>query len=264
MRRYNAIVVDDERFLRDSLIRMIGQNCPEIKICGEAGSAFEARELVKDKDIDFIFLDISMPGEDGFAFLRSIRQENYGIIFTTAHEEFALRALKASAIDFLLKPINEFELKEAVIKAVGYYDLRFHKAEIRDIYHDSLNNLQESFRNREQPLTRITVSEQFGFRMINLSELMYLKADSNYTVLRLSTPESIVATRTLGDFEKILDSPAFFRIHKSAIINLHFLKAFSSYQGYFAVMKDGTNLNISRGKLSEFHHAVENYTKSYN
>jgi two-component system LytT family response regulator len=203
-----------------------------------------------------------MPGEDGFDFLRSIHQENYGIIFTTAHEEFALRALKASAIDFLLKPVNEFELKDAVAKAISYYELRFHKSEIRDIYHDSLNNLQESLRSREQPLTRITVSEQFGFRMINLSDLMYLKADSNYTVLRLSTPESIVATRTLGDFEKILDPPTFFRIHKSAIINLNFLKAFSSYQGYFAVMKDGTNLNISRGKLSEFHQAVENYSKS--
>jgi len=97
--KYKAIVVDDEPNLRNALELLLTTNCPEISICGSAGSAQEAREILQTRAVDFIFLDISMPGEDGFAFLRSISNENYGIIFTTAYQEFALQALKANAID---------------------------------------------------------------------------------------------------------------------------------------------------------------------
>ena len=241
---------------------LLADPCPEIQVCGSAASAVEGRELLKTNEVDFIFLDISMPKEDGFAFLRSIPKEEYGIIFVTAYQEYALRALKASAIDYLLKPVNALELREAVSKAVQYHELRQSKADVRKIYHESLDNLHEQIQSGDKPISKITVTEQFGFRMVNVGDLMYLQADSNYTILHLSGLDKIVATRSLGEFEKILEQPAFFRIHKSTIINMNYLQAYSSYEGNFAELNDGTKLSISRRKLNDFREAVRHFSKS--
>jgi two-component system LytT family response regulator len=262
MKKYNAIIIDDEKNIREALELMLGQYCPEIQLCGSAASAAEGRELLNQHEVDFIFLDISMPKEDGFAFLRSIEKEKYGIIFVTAYQEYALRALKANAIDYLLKPVNPFELQEAVAKAIQYHELRKSKADIRNIYHESLDNLHDQIHSEKQHIEKITIAEQFGFRIVKVADLMYLEADSNYTILHLSGLDKIVATRSLGEFEKILEHPSFFRIHKSTIINLNFLKAYSSYEGNFAELTDGTRLSISRRKLNEFREAVRNFSKA--
>ncbi len=262
MKSYSAIIIDDERNVREALMLLLADHCPEIQVCGSAASAVEGRELLKTNEVDFIFLDISMPKEDGFAFLRSIPKEEYGIIFVTAYQEYALRALKASAIDYLLKPVNALELREAVSKAVQYHELRQSKADVRKIYHESLDNLHEQIQSGDKPISKITVTEQFGFRMVNVGDLMYLQADSNYTILHLSGLDKIVATRSLGEFEKILEQPAFFRIHKSTIINMNYLQAYSSYEGNFAELNDGTKLSISRRKLNDFREAVRHFSKS--
>lgn len=262
MRQYRAIIIDDEEHVREALELLLTQFCPEILLMGTAASAAEGRELLLDNKVDFIFLDISMPKEDGFAFLKSIPKENYGIIFVTAYEEYALRALKANAIDYLLKPVNPAELNEAVAKAIQYHALRRNKAEVRSIYNASLDNLHEQIHSGTHLIEKITIAEQFGFRMVNVSDLMYLQADSSYTILHLSGLDKIVATRSLGEFEKILDNPSFFRIHKSAIINLNYLKAYSSYQGNYAELTDGTRVSISRRKLNEFREIVKLFSKS--
>jgi two-component system LytT family response regulator len=262
VKQYSAIIIDDERNIREALGVLLAEYCPEIHLCGSAASAAEGRELLKKHEVDFIFLDISMPGEDGFSFLKSIPKENYGIIFATAYQEYALKALKASAIDYLLKPINPIELREAVSKAIQYFELRQSKAEIRKVYHESLDNLHDQIHSEEKQITKITVTEQFGFRMVNVNDLMYLQADSNYTILHLSGLNKIVSTRSLGEFENILEHPAFFRIHKSTIINMNFLQGYSSYEGNYAELSDGTRLSISRRKLNEFREAVKQFSKS--
>jgi two-component system LytT family response regulator len=132
----------------------------------------------------------------------------------------------------------------------------------KKIYQDSLRALSENIHLESKNITRITVAEQFGFQLVNTSDIMYLEADSNYTIIHLSGLKKIVATRTMGDFEKILDQPAFFRIHKSIIINLQYLKAYSSYQGNSVQLTDGSSLSISRRRLIEFKEAIKHYTKS--
>ena len=179
MKQYQAIIIDDERNIREALVLLLAEYCPEITICYTAVSAQEGRELLKTHEVDFIFLDISMPKEDSFAFLRSIPKENYGIIFITAYHEYDLKALKANAIDYLLKPVNVLELREAVTKAIQYYELRQSRAEIRKIYHESLDNLHEQIQSEEKPTSKITVSEQFGFRVVKVSDLMYIQTDSS-------------------------------------------------------------------------------------
>jgi two-component system, LytTR family, response regulator len=262
MKRHNAIIIDDERNIRETLEFLLAEYCPEIHLTGSAASASEGRELLKQYEVAFIFLDISMPGEDGFTFLKSIPKENYGIVFVTAYQEYALKALKASAIDYLMKPVNPAELREAVSKAVQYYELRQSRFEIKNIYQESLENLHDQIHSAGHTVRKITVMEQFGFRMVDVNDLRYLQADSNYTILHLSGLNKIVSTRSLGEFEKILEPPSFFRIHKSTIINMNYLQGYSSYEGNFAELNDGTRLSISRRKLIEFREAVKQFSKS--
>jgi len=262
MRQYNAIIIDDEKNVCEALELILQDYCPEINVCGSAGSAAKGRELLKSCNIDLIFLDISMPKEDGFAFLRSIPKENYGVIFVTAYEEYALRALRASAIDYLLKPVNGIELREAVNKAIEFLELRKKRTEIQKIYHESLEDLHDNIHSEDQTISKITVTEQLGFRIVKVSDIMYLQADSNYTILHLSGLNKIVATRSLCEFEKILIPSVFFRIHKSTIINMNYLRAYSSYEGNYAELNDGTRLSISRRKLIDFREAVKHFSKS--
>jgi two-component system LytT family response regulator len=261
MKTYNAIIIDDERNIREALGLMLKQHCPEINLVGLASSAEKGRELLKSHEVVFIFLDISMPKEDGFSFLTSIEKEKFGVIFITAFQEYALQALKANAIDYLLKPVNHLELKEAVGKAIRYFEMRQLKPDVQSVYRESLNNLHDQIHLEQKYIEKITIVEQFGFRILKLSELMYLQADSNYTILHLSGLNKIVVTRSLCDFEKLINNPMFFRIHKSTIINLNYLKAYSSYQGNFAELTDGTRLSISRRKVNEFREAVDKFAK---
>ena len=262
MKQYNAIIIDDERYLREVLERLLIKHCPEIVVSGSAASAAEGRELLKMHSVDIIFLDISMPKEDGFAFLGTIPKENYAIIFVTAYQEYALRALKASAIDYLLKPINLTELREAIFKAIQYHESRQGREEVKKIYHESLDVLRENIQSGNRPITKITIAGQFGFQLVNVADIMYLEADSNYTIIHLSSLNKIVATRTMGDFEKIINSPEFFKIHKSTIINMNYLKGYYSYQGDFAELTDGTRLSIARRKMNEFLEEVSHYAKN--
>lgn len=262
MNEYSALIIDDEKNIREALSILLNQYCPEIHVSGIASSASEGREFLETSKVDFIFLDISMPKEDGFAFLRSIPGNTYGIIFATAYQEYALRALKANAIDYLLKPINPFELQEAVRKAIYFHELRRKSSENQEVYNQSLTNLQENIQLKNILVTKITVSDHTGFKVVNVSELIYLEADDNYTVFHLTNNQKIIATRTLGEFEKILEGSDFFRIHKSTIINLNFLVGYSSFQGNFAELQGGTKLDISRRKLPEFREQVKRFSIS--
>ncbi len=263
MTKYNAIIIDDELNVRQTLEILVRQNCPEIQLVGSAQSAEAGRQLLKAFNVHLIFLDISMPNENGFDFIASIQKENYAIVFTTAYEEYALKAIKANAIDYLLKPINPLELKDAVSKAVSYLNMRVQKTEIQKIYSESLENLLQQVKGEKNQSNKITVVEKFGFRIVEVNTIRHLEADSNYTIIHLSGLEKIVSSKSLGEFEKVLDSEIFFRIHKSSIINLNFLKGFSSYQGYFALMDDNTKLAISRRRFNEFREAVELQSKSF-
>ncbi len=261
MKNYSAIVIDDERNVREALSISLRQNCPDIFISGAAASAEQGRELLRTNEVDIIFLDISMPRENGFEFLNSIDKQNYCIIFTTAYEEYALKAIKANAIDYLLKPINPEELKESVQKAIAHLELRHHKPEMQQAYAESLGNLTEQVQSGSNLIKKITVAEQFGFKVIDVADIKYLEADTQYTILFLKGPEQIVSSKSIGEFEKILTNPEFFRIHKSIIINLNYLKEFSSYQGNYAVLQDKSKLLISRRRLNEFKEKVREFSR---
>lgn len=262
MKEYNAIIIDDERNIREALATLLGQYCPEINVCGSASSAAEGRELIANNTVDIIFLDISMPKEDGFAFLRSIPAKNFGVIFATAFQDYALRAIKASAVDYLLKPINPYELQEAVNKAILGLELRQKFVARREAYQQSLDNLDNQLQSNSTKISKLTIQDLTGFSVVNIEDILYMEADANYTIFYLIGNLKITATRQLGEFEKILENSEFFRIHHSTIINLNLLSGYSSFQGNFAIMKDGTQLDISRRKLLGFREKVKQYSIS--
>jgi len=262
MKKYNAIIVDDEIQTCEGINNLIAQYCPEIHVCGLAGSAEDGRILLKRFSVDFLFLDISMPNEDGFMFLQSLTPSNYGVIFVTAYQEYALRAIKASAIDYLLKPVNPYELQEAVAKSIRNYELRQSKTQEREVYYESLGNLQTHLNSRGAFITKLTVNELSGFQIVDVADIVYLEADDNYTILNLANKKQIVATRTLGEFEKIFEGTQFYRIHKSAIINMNYLAGFSNLEGSFAELKNGKRIEISRRKVLEFRERVKHFSIS--
>ncbi|MEI7661877.1 MAG: LytTR family DNA-binding domain-containing protein [Bacteroidota bacterium] len=262
MKSYKAIIVEGEKSMREALERSLNENCPEIEVCGTAATTKDGREILENNHIDFIFLDICFRGEDSFTFLQTIPKNYYGIIFTSASEEYALKALKVNAIDFLLKPVNAAELREAVTKAVNQWEWRQQGMGFLKHEHDLQEHNLDSNMVDGRPCGRITVAHQFGFRVVPVSNIIYLQADSNYTILCLANKSRVVSTRPLGEFDRILNHPVFFRIHKSTIINMNFLEGYSSFEGSFAEMSDGTRFCISRRKLSEFREAVDQYSKS--
>ena len=262
MRKYNVIIIEDEKNIREALSFMIKRNCPQLSIVGSVSSASEGRGILSRRQVDFIFLDIAMPKEDGFGFLDSIQSEKYGLIFTTAYQEYALRALKANAIDYLLKPIEPNELLEAVEKAIAIHELRKRDIENNKVYLDSIKNFRDQVSGQEDSIKKITVADQFGFRIIDISNLMYLIADSNYTHLYISGGQKLTATRNLGEFEKMINSPRFFRIHKSTLVNVDHVLGYSSYEGSYAEMKDGTHWIISRRKTLDFRAWIKKFTAS--
>lgn len=263
MSKHSAIIIDDEKNIREALSVILEQYCPEVEVIGQISSAEEGRRFLERNNPDIVFLDISMPGEDGFLFLKSLGFYDFALIFITAHQEYALKALKINAVDYLLKPVNPFELMDAVNKALSYRELRRNRKEIREIYQESINNLQDQIFSRSSILQKITVTEQFGFKIVKLADLIYLEADQNYTVLHLKDNKQIIATKNLGEFEKMLEQTEFYRIHKSTIINLNFLTGYSSYQGNFAEMQDGSRLSISRRKVTEFREYIRTFFKSF-
>lgn len=251
-----AIIVDDEEFARSSLFFLLQQNCPDIEIIGIARSVAEAKEILASHKIDIIFLDIAMPGDNGFALITEAQNNQAMVIFTTAYDQYALKAIKANALDYLLKPIDIEELVEAVDKAKEYFKLRTPLS----IADNRMSNLEESL-NTKAELKKITLPFGQGFKMIDIDEIIHIEADSNYSVFYLNNQDKITVSKVLKEFEEILPSNQFFRIHKSSIINLNYLKEYNSKNGLMATLKNGEQINVSRRRASDFFEKVKLYTK---
>jgi two-component system, LytTR family, response regulator len=256
--RLNSLIVDDEVLARKVLSGLITEFCPAVTIVGMADSANSARHILETNKVDIIFLDVNMPNETGFDLLDSIDQAKYSVIFVTGNEEFALRALKASAADFLLKPVDIEELKLSIKKVTAFHEMRLLNKQLNGDYISSINTLTGTIRNKTQ-ISRITLHHLQGFKIITIAEIIYLEADGNYTIFHMQNGEKIVVSKGMGEYEQLLNENTFIRTHKSFIINLFFLKEYSTIDGHFAIMEDGTNVIISRRRVDYFIEKVKQY-----
>lgn len=252
-----AIIVDDEEFARSSLFFLLQQNCPEVEITGIARSVAEAKDILAHHNINLIFLDIAMPGENGFELIPDAQQQNAAVIFTTAFDQYALKAIKANALDYLLKPIDIEELKIAVNKVSDHIKL-YQNQQIKD---ERITNLASSLSSRAE-IRKLTLPYGQGFKMIDVDDIIYIEADSNYSVFHLNNHEKVTVSKVLREFEELLPSDQFVRIHKSSIINLNHLKEYNSKNGLQALLKNGESINVSRRRASDFYEKIKLFTKS--
>ncbi len=256
MANLNTIIVDDEEFARSSLYFLLQQNCPDVNICGIAKSVEEARVLLLHHEIDLIFLDIAMPGENGFALIPQVKNASATVIFTTAYDQYALKAIKANAIDYLLKPIDIEELIAAVDKATRIKSLNIAASRA-----ESLKNLEADIRENKS-LSKITLPHGHGYRLIEIDDIVTIEADSNYSIFHLKNDEKITVSKVLKDYEEILPEDKFVRIHKSSIVNLKYVQEYNNKNGLVLLLSNGESTTVSRRRTSDFFERIKNYTQT--
>jgi two-component system LytT family response regulator len=244
----NAVIVDDEEFARENLRMLLEDFCPEVKVIGLASSAGQARQFIEELNPDLVFLDIMMPGEDGFMFLNSIEERKFQVIFTTAFRDYALRAIKESAIDYLEKPIDIDDLQKAVSKA-GELVAQKKTSRVSD---DRLTKILENIA-LTNTVEKTIVPTKDGLAIVKNTDIIHLEAFENYTTIYLVGGKKYVSSKSIKAFEDKLDPNMFFRVHKSHIINIsQHLKELIRSEGNIAVLSDGTQVPVARRKMQEF------------
>jgi two-component system LytT family response regulator len=247
----NALIVDDEEYSCKSLYFLINAYCPEIIIKALASSVAEARKKIRSENIELVFLDIAMPVEDGFSLLPDLKEYTIPVIFTTAHDSYALKALKASAVDYLLKPIDAEDLKSSIEKVLYWKKLEESDKIKNGINSGRLSSLEENL-NGINKITKINLPNSNGFQILDINNILYVNADSNYSVFHLNTHKSIIVSKHLKEYQEILENSGFFRIHKSTLINLNYLTDYSNKNKLIVRLSDGSEHTVARRKVSGF------------
>lgn len=239
-----AVVIDDIESIRKENITIIKSNCPNVSIIGQAESVESGVKLIKLMAPDLVFLDVEMPDGSGFDLLQKLMPINFKVIFITGYEDFAIRAFRFSAIDYLLKPLDATDLIEAVKKAQESFS--------KEIFDTKLNNL---FANIERPknLQKLVLKTADKIYSVNIQDIVSCESDKNYTTFNfINTPKLVVSTN-LKEYEMMLSPYNFFRTHKSYMINMayfdHFIK---SEGGNTIVMQNKLKVPLSVRKKEEF------------
>lgn len=242
-----ALLIDDESNNLDNLAFLLENDCENILIVGKANSGSLAKEILSKKEVDVIFLDIQMPNQDGFQFLESLGKHDYKIIFVTAYNEYAIKAIKANALDYLLKPINIDELHATIKKLNQTFSTNDWNRKEQETIQKLLEQIKPSKYSK-----RLALHQLGSICYVEVDEIVSLQADSNYTIIHLGNLQKMVFSKTLKDFEEMLDPEHFARIHKSYIVNLHHVKEYKSTDGGMVKMSDGNLWSISRRQLDDF------------
>ncbi len=240
MNRIKAILIDDERNGREILLALLEKFCQEVEVVATADSAEVGLELIQVVQPQLVFLDINMPGMTGFEMLERLPQINFELIFVTAHDTYALKAFKFSAIDYVLKPIDLEDLQKAVKKATEKLGVQTSGGAIK--YKELFHNI----RNIQNPFDKIGLATRDGLIFVKISDIIRLESDVNYTWFILSGGEKILASKTLKEFEEMLEDYNFYRIHKSHLINLSHLQRYIKGEGGSVVMSDNSEVDVSR------------------
>ncbi|WP_421873449.1 LytR/AlgR family response regulator transcription factor [Marinoscillum sp.] len=242
-----AVIIDDEPSLRESTKTLLGIYCPEVTVVGEADGVKTAVELIRSSKPDLVFLDIEMRDGLGFDVLHVFPDRAFAVIFVTGHNEYAVKAFKISAIDYLLKPIDPEELERAVTKA----QTNLH----RSVSGMQIQTLAHQLNNRE--LTKIVLKDSEKVYLIDIAEIVRCESSDNYTRFFLTDKRSILVSTTLKEYEKLLDSQSFFRTHQSHLVNLRHIDHYDKREGGTLVMKDQSRLPVSVRKKEQLLKALE-------
>jgi two-component system, LytTR family, response regulator len=242
---YKCVIIDDENKSIETLSKIINTYCDsQISILGVSQNIDDAYELIKKQKPDIVFLDIEMQFGSGFDLLERFDEINFQVIFTTGFDQYAITAIKFSALDYLLKPINILELKEAVKKAIK---------NIESV--DTKGNFKILLENIKMPknvTNRIPLPVLNGLDLVQIDTIVYCEADEDYTHVFLKDGTKKVVTKSIKDFEELLETYGFYRIHHSFLINKFYIKKYTKGEGGTVMTELNNELPVSRRRKSEF------------
>ncbi len=248
--KITALIVDDDEFCCFQMQDLLSRYCKGIEVLDTCTSAAEALVKIQQLKPQLVFLDVEMPGMNGFEMVRKLPAVNFEIIFTTAHEHYAIRAIRFSALDYLVKPVDAVALQEAVSRMKDKLDQDEPAAQ---------KPLEIVGIPSEKKFNNLAVPTMEGLLFIGLQDIIRCESDDKYTKIFLADKKMIMASRTLGDFEELLTPHGFFRIHKSYLINLSHLKKYLRGEGGQVIMADGSTLDVSRRKKDELMELVSQF-----
>jgi len=235
-----AIIVEDEKHSRETLRGMLDRYCKSVTIVAEAENYRGGLEAIRAHQPDVIFLDIQMPDGSGFRMLEELDEVNFEIIFTTAFDQFAIKAIKYSALDYLLKPIDAEELVRAVKKVEQ--KMGQHKV------NENIQVLLDNIKFREAEPSKIVLSTSEKIHIIETDQILRCESDNYYTNFFLSDGKKILVSKTLKENEELLSDHNFIRPHKSHLVNVKYIKGFLRIDGGYIEMIDGSRIPVSRRK----------------
>jgi two-component system LytT family response regulator len=235
-----AIIIEDEKMSRETLRRMLEKYCPTVEVVAEADGYRKGLEQIRKNNPDVIFLDIQMPDGSGFRLLEELDDIDFEIIFTTAFDQFAIKAIKYSALDYLLKPIIPQDLMDAIRK-VEKKRTEYRKRKNLDIQMDSTYVADESSQ-------KIILSTAEMIHVINVDDILRCESDNYYTYFFFTDGRKLLVSKTLKENEELLSNHNFIRPHKSHLVNVKYIKSFIRQEGGYIIMTDGSKIPVSRRK----------------
>ena len=239
-----AIIIEDEPVSREMLTLMLQRHKAAIEIIDTCSNPTDGIESIAQHQPDLIFLDIQMPKMNGFDMLKKISNINFEVIFTTAFDQYAINAIRTSALDYLLKPVDDEDLTAAIEKCKN----RMMEKKTKQQFENLFNNL-----NNNNPLDKtLALAASDGISFVKMCDILRVEANGRYAKFYLLNKETILVSKTLGDFEEILSANQFFRIHDSSIINLNHVKKYTRGDGGTVLLSDNTELDVARRRKEEF------------
>jgi len=239
-----SILIDDEQAALDTLGTKLNRHCPEVRIEASCLSAKEGMKAINRYRPDVVFLDIQMPHMNGFEMLECLGEIDFHVVFVTAFNEFAVQAFRYSAVDYLMKPVRNEHLKEAVGKAIEHKE--------KALPQERFEVLLSHFRNPNDPFKKIGFYANEGVEFVRLNDIIYCKADGNYTNVFLSTRKRLFASESLKEIhEQKLKDPPFCRIHNSHLINVNHANQYVKGDGGYVVMENGEKLSVARSRKEQ-------------
>lgn len=248
-----TIIIDDEAHMRLTIAKLINDHCRNVDVIGEAEGVKSGIEVIKKLSPDLILLDIKMRDGTGFDLLKKLDPLTFKVIFITAYHQYAVKAFKHSAVDYILKPVDQDELKEAINRAESSLHAEFKQ---------QLNALEENMSGVDSSNKKIVLKTSDYIHILKMKEILYCNSDNNYTVFHLLNGKEIIVSKGLKEYDEMLSDDGFFRMHKSYLINLSFIKGFDKSDGGFVVMEDGTKLPVSSRKKDKLMELFDHMSKS--
>ena len=243
-----AIIIDDEASSRNALRQKLVNHCPEVNVIAECENGEQGITSIETNNPDIIFLDVEMPRMNGFTMLQQLNEHDFEIIFITAYDHYAIKAIRFSALDYLVKPVEVSDLKIAVEKAAAKRKKQSGNTSLETLLYNLTNNKKEQ--------QRIAIPSMEGLQFVETANIIYLEAQSNYSSFYLSGNRKITVSKTLKDFEELLPQNIFIRIHHSYIININQIDKYIKGEGGQVLMKNGVLLDVARRKKEEFMKAI--------